>query len=448
MSKPRNKWAFRLEGILILILAACLPLPGPQDIAPTPTPTHISLPPTWTVIPYTETPWEASNSPSAETPGSQEATAVAPLGSQTPTSNDLVPFQKLSMVSDQAGWAWGATIDLGTRIWRTMDAGQTWYEVSPEREVRSFVFALDSTTAWAIVCLSAGDECEPGLSRTTDGGETWPILSDEGFYAYWNAEFTTMERGMRVEYDVGAGSGFWSFSVTSDGGATWERMEIHSDHFGDELDFGYRYQTCNLCGDLLYLDQELLLDIDGNLSMEPADFMTLWVSFDLGTSWQSVELDFPAQISKPGIFHANQPIVLEDRTVILPVNLAPSDQLDSAMVFYESDNGQSWHLLSVVESVGNVNGWNHFDILQGQDIAFVCGNDLCLSRDGAQTWERISSNLAYSYSRSGPYMKEFDFVDTEHGWALVEPEFKIFSLWRTSDGGRSWMKLTPELISK
>ncbi|MFN2280870.1 MAG: hypothetical protein ACK2TZ_03335, partial [Anaerolineales bacterium] len=97
---------------------------------------------------------------------------------------------------------------------------------------------------------------------------------------------------------------------------------------------------------------------------------------------------------------------------------------------------------------GNVNGWNYFDFLSGQDIAFVCGIDLCLSRDGAQTWERISSNLAYSYSRSGPYMNEFDFVDTEHGWALVEPEFKIFSLWRTSDGGRSWMKLTPELISK
>jgi hypothetical protein len=104
---------------------------------------------------------------------------------------------------------------------------------------------------------------------------------------------------------VGAGSGFWSFYETSNGGSTWDWVDIESEPKGEELSYGYKYQTCNMCGDLLYLNQELLLDIGGNLDVQPMDFIPISISYDQGASWQTHEAAFPSQEYQPGTFHPN-----------------------------------------------------------------------------------------------------------------------------------------------
>jgi hypothetical protein len=261
-------------------------------------------------------------------------------------------------------------------------------------------------------------------------------------------QFTSPEDGLRTQYDVGAGSGFWIFFETGDGGSTWKAVDILTDHDGDSLGFGGQYPTCNICGDLLYLDQELLLHIDGNLSVQPKDTIPAWVSFDRGVSWQSLELETPSEEYIPAVFHPNKPVFFSDRSGILPISIAPWDQELSDMAFYGTRDGSDWRLLSVVENVGGIYYWNQFDYLTGEEFFFACRTDLCVTRDGAQTWERISSNLKFSAGGGRPYVSQFDFADSQNGWALVEPAYASFSLWHTTDGGRSWDKLTPDLLAK
>jgi hypothetical protein len=233
-----------------------------------------------------------------------------------------------------------------------------------------------------------------------------------------------------------------------DGGSTWNLVDIITDHQGDELNFGYQYQTCNMCGDLLYLDDDLLIHIDGNLSVQPMESIPIWISFDRGTNWLDQELEFPREEYQPGVFHPNKPIFFNNQTGVLPINLAPWREDSSDMVFYSTSDGQNWQYLSIVEDVGSVNSWNQFDYLPTGEIFFDCGSDLCVSRDGAMTWERITSNLSYYYSEKKPEIKEFDFVDSQHGFSLVGQTYGPYALWQTSDGGHNWEQLTPDLYSK
>jgi photosystem II stability/assembly factor-like uncharacterized protein len=448
MQTPKKIVLITLIPFLVGFFSACLPLALVVDNLSTPTYTPVSLPPTWTEVPPTETILPPDTPAPTETEHVLE-THQAVESSPTPSlSSELVPFKEISMINPQEGWAWSYPDFQDVRIWRTSDGGLSWYDVSPDPKGTDYVFALDGLTAWAVACETAGDDCESRLVRTIDGGQNWSILSEAKYYSYWSADFTSQDKGLRTQYDVAAGSGFWTFYETIDGGSSWDLVEIISEPLGGELNFGYQFQTCNLCGELLYIDHELLINVDGNLSVQPKETIPLWISLDRGASWLDQELEFPKEEYKPGVYHPNRPLFFDDQTGILPINLAPWREDNSDMVFYSTTNGLNWQFLSIVEDVGSVNSWNQFDYLNTGEIFFDCGSDLCVSRDKARTWERISSNLSYNYSEIKPKITQFDFVDGQNGYALVGPTYGPYSLWQTSDGGRNWILLTPDLFPK
>jgi hypothetical protein len=142
--------------ILVGLLSACLPLTMMLDRVPTPTFTPVSLPPTWTEVPPTETPL------ATDPPEPVEA------GIPTPSlSSDQVPFREVTMISAMEGWAWSYPDYMDVRIWHTSDGGLSWFDVSPEPNATEFVFALDALTAWAIACQTSGDDCEPLMAVKT-----------------------------------------------------------------------------------------------------------------------------------------------------------------------------------------------------------------------------------------------------------------------------------------
>jgi hypothetical protein len=352
------------------------------------------------------------------------------------------------MVDPQAGWAWGFIQDRGMNFWRTRDGGQTWIEVTPATRAWSFEFALDALTAWALVCPSPSGYCEQTLAKTIDGGENWTVFPEPIQTINPTFHFDSENTGWLSNYDVGAGSGFWRFSETSDGGQTWDEVEIVSHHEGGDPGFGNSYQTCNLCGDLLYLHHNWLIMLEGNLNVTPRETISIWVSFNRGTSWQEVELDFPSEHDGPAVYHAYCPVFFEDGTGILPYELAGIYADTSTMIFYTTRDGLNWTLQSFVENAGDVNRWVALEILSSQEIIFVCGSELCVTRDGAQTWDRFSSNLNPNDTGHYPRVKSYDFVDVQNGWALVESVYDSYTLWRTTDGGRNWLELEPNFITQ
>jgi photosystem II stability/assembly factor-like uncharacterized protein len=86
------------------------------------------------------------------------------------------------------------------------------------------------------------------------------------------------------------------------------------------------------------------------------------------------------------------------------------------------------------------------DFLNSQDLFFSCGRDLCVSRDGAQTWQRLSSNLSFGFEDDRPSVRQFEFTDVNTGWAIAGEEWDQLSIWKTVDGGETWEMLTPTII--
>jgi hypothetical protein len=186
--------------------------------------------------------------------------------------------------------------------------------------------------------------------------------------------------------------------------------------------------------------------LEGNLDGSSSEAISIWVSYYRGASWQQAVLDLPADHDQPAQYRAYRPVFFEAGDGILAYELMGMDDDSTTMIFYTTRNGFTWRFQSFVEEVGDVNTRNPMDILSNQEIIFVCGSELCVTRDGAQTWDRISSNLNFDATAHYPRVTSFDFVDGQNGWALVEVEHGSLTMWRTTEGGRNWVKLEPIII--
>jgi photosystem II stability/assembly factor-like uncharacterized protein len=77
----------------------------------------------------------------------------------------------------------------------------------------------------------------------------------------------------------------------------------------------------------------------------------------------------------------------------------------------------------------------------------VCGGaNLYVTHDGAKSWQTVKPNIDFGLEGSKRDLRQIDFVDAAHGWALIvdnadDPAGGHDSLYRTSDGGATWKQL-------
>lgn len=423
--------------ILLLVMAACNPAFVSDGTSPSATFDAYEALPLPTEVHATEVLATATIVP--PTAVSVTTTAIAP----TPTTGPLVPFAGLQMVGPMDGWAWGRTEDLSEHLWRTSDGGLTWIEVTPTR-MEGFGYALDPRNAWTTVCGLSEQRC--GLAQTSDGGETWTVVNDtqRRIFDYRFHFFNEIE-GLMQASGAAAGSAYLKLRETQDGGVTWRLVQVASYPASMQPGPAGEFVICN-CGDALYIDSERLLVVNGNLARIPDEEIQLSITTDRGQTWHIARLALPPGQFSRGWFNPHAPVFYGDRDGILPVKLSTEDRIHSAMAFYvTTDGGLNWTFQSLVENVGNVEGESQLEFVSRQDMYFPCGNNLCASRDGALTWQTLSSNLNFGYSESEAYVRSFDFGDSMTGWALVGQSGEAHTLWRTIDGGKTWTILAPVL---
>jgi photosystem II stability/assembly factor-like uncharacterized protein len=224
-------------------------------------------------------------------------------------------------------------------------------------------------------------------------------------------------------------------------------MEFVIDHRGDPPDHPGQYQFCNICGDAIYYNLDRLVVVGGNMAQDPVDAIPLWITLDRGQSWQDQDLVLPTGNYSPGWCDPHNPVFFDDLNGIIPVEISDEGNNDKSMAFYGTrDGGLTWSFRSIVENVGYVDSYSRMDFLTTQDMFFACDQDLCVSHDGAQTWERVQPNLVFSNVGGQHYVQQFDFVDSNTGWALVGTDRYELTLWKTTDGGETWEMLSPEFI--
>lgn len=75
------------------------------------------------------------------------------------------------------------------------------------------------------------------------------------------------------------------------------------------------------------------------------------------------------------------------------------------------------------------------DFITQQDAFAICGSQLCITHDGAQTWQMLKSNLDFGYTEGHNIAIEFVSITT--GWA-VEFDHGVWKVYKTVDGGITW----------
>jgi len=119
---------------------------------------------------------------------------------------------RMSFASDQVGWAVGES----GAIQRTIDGGATWtLQETPMRKLLYDVVAIDDGHAWAVGASGT-------ILRTVDGGRNWDEQSSGVIQALRAVHFVDPQRG----WAVGAKGVIIS---TTNGGARWQRLTSGSE---------------------------------------------------------------------------------------------------------------------------------------------------------------------------------------------------------------------------
>ena len=356
----------------------------------------------------------------------QATTTVAPVTVLNTATAPKLPvvvspqISDLQMLDASNGWAVGN----GT-IMRTDDGGTTWVDASPSGisslDVTAGRFFLDANNGW--VTISGTSLTTGTLYHTTDGGHTWSSTTIP--FGGASLQFVDPTDGWAL---VGLGAGMSHEAVavfrTGDSGNTWNQVFIDDPTVSGSSD------SLPLVG-----DKNGIIALDGNRgwvtgAQPSSDFIYVYLSQDGGSSWTQQNIAMPSGYSG-AMTNAFLPRFFGSSTGVLPVGL----YLDTpGTVFYlSSDGGLTWKPSTPVALNGE------YSIASKVDFFLWDGGPvLSVSQDAGTTWSTVAPNINIKDT-----LMSFQFIDASTGWAVTGDVSNHYALYKTIDGGSTWLPLIP-----
>ncbi len=339
-------------------------------------------------------------------------------------------FDNIDMMDAQSGWAWKGV----SQLYRTDDGGATWHEVHLQGKMlvtgASFLNAQD---AW----LPGVPDTQVSRSvyRTQDGGMTWTKL---GALRAPNLElyFHDAKVGWALNGTGAAGNVFYELYQTTDGGSTWTPLQVAGRGGADQGPMAGTLHT--MTGDSLAFRPPSTIWLASGFGLQ-TPYAGLAVSRDAGKSWQDINPPLPADLVKD-----QPPVITSAPEFVTGQDAFLSVRVGDRLVFFAShDSGNTWSLLPPVLPAGQMMSRTQF--VNPMDGFTVCGAELCSTQDGGQTWQQIAAPFPLGSPGAGAFVSQFDFVDGLAGWAILADQQGNAALLKTTDGGRTWIRLEPRL---
>ena len=376
--------------------------------------------------------------PETSLPASPTSSATSPPTALPPTPYPDTPspeeidaplieapaLVEVQFFNELQGWA-----VTGTQIARTNDGGITWYDVTPPdmraTEYSLEIFFLDKNHAWVQKPDFENFPNSGFLSRTSDGGLTWSNAATP--FSGGKLDFLDEENGwMLADLGIGAGSNAVAVYQTTDGGDAWDLKYINdSNHPNakDSLPLG------GLKSGITARDMQTVWV--GGVIYAPG-MLYLYRTDDGGSNWSPVALELPRDAENFELsIDADQMQFVTATDGFLAVHMAGDSTLTA--IYVTHDAGETWTLTpTLLPNDGS------FDFLTAEDAVIYNDEQFYVTRDAARTWTIIPPDIDFGESFFG-----MDFVNSTSGWVITVDSQNHHTLYRTNDGGATWLLVIP-----
>src|SRR5690348_168752 len=285
-------------------------------------------------------------------------------------------------------------ISIGDGIYKSTDAGKTWTHMGLDNTGRIANVIIDPRDPNTVLACSLGTAYGPqperGVFRTTDGGKTWqktlfvddntgcadlamdPHNSNLLFAGMWQLVIHTWGRT-----SGGPGSGLFK---SSDGGATWTRLEGHGLPHSPIGRIAVRVAPSD--SSRVYAEIETGDGVPFN--GQPTQSGQLWRSDDSGENWQLVNSD--RQLRGRTHYYTREEISPDNENEVYFFSAAFSHTLDGGKT-----------LTDMPSSPGGDNHEMWIDPTNGNRMAVVNDGGVSISINRGRTWDHIQLPIAQIY---------------------------------------------------
>ena len=317
-------------------------------------------------------------------------------------SQQVSSIGSLAVAASDANVVWAGTgesfirshISVGNGIYKSLDGGKTWASTGLEKTGRIGNVIIDPRNPEIVLACALGHAYGPqperGVFRTTDGGKNWEKVlfvdentgcSDMGmdpnnsrvlYAGMWQLEIHTYGRT-----SGGPGSGLFK---STDGGATWKRLEGHGLPKAPVGRIAVRVAPKDSNRVYALIETGDGVPIDG----KPTQSGQLWRSDDGGENWQLVNSD--RQIRGRTHYYTREEIAPDNENEVYFFSAAFSRTLDGGHT-----------LTSMPAGPGGDNHEMWIDPTNGDRMAVVNDGGVSISVNRGHTWDHIQLPIAQIY---------------------------------------------------
>ncbi len=267
------------------------------------------------------------------------------------------------------------------------------------------IHMIDATTGWALTNTS--------VLYTTNGWSTWKDVTPHKAALVAGGYFLSGEEAWIAESGQQPGA---IVSHTADGGQTWQSATLSANVPVDRARMSF------------------INSQDGWIEGETGgatgnDFEMIFRTTDGGKSWTAVSrTTYGSQSNIPATFPFTG-----HKTGLTFIN-ASTGWATGPWLYITHDGGATWQSQTLLTAPDQVFAPPTF--FTAHDGILPGGSQLFVTHDGGTTWQSTSSLPASS--------SLVTFIDMQHGWVAIDNGTMLY---RTSDGGAHWAKITPAIAA-
>jgi photosystem II stability/assembly factor-like uncharacterized protein len=227
-----------------------------------------------------------------------------------------------------------------------------------------------------------------------------------------------------ADLGVAAGSNAIAVYQTTNGGAAWSRNFTNDPNLADSSE---SIPLGGLKSILVPLNMQTAWV--GGVVYAPS-IVYLYRTDDAGRTWTQVEVPLPEDVNMSEITVDTLEFVSETDG-FLALRLAGETYRTAFYVTH--DAGKMWMLLPTI-----LPGTGLTQILSAEEIVFYNGQQFYVTRGAAQTWDVVEPNVEF-----GDFFATMSFANASTGWVIKSDLSDHRTLYKTTDGGKTWIELIP-----